>query len=130
MRSPHLPGSLHFLLAAPGSSDTFVGDRGKSIRLIVVQSAGSDETAQPVANGGRMENRINDPQISAALLAIRNQHHNLEETIASLVDVTLSQPVGKLRNALLQEVSCLDSIADLMRQALDSVAPERGRRVC
>ncbi|MBZ5495556.1 MAG: hypothetical protein LAP85_04075 [Acidobacteriia bacterium] len=77
-----------------------------------------------------MENRINDPQISAALLAIRNQHHNLEETIASLVDVTLSQPVGKLRNALLQEVSCLDSIADLMRQALDSVAPERGRRVC
>ena len=75
-----------------------------------------------------MENRINDPQIAAALLAIRNQHHNLEETIASLVEVTLSQREGNVRDALLREVRCLGSIADLMRQALDSVAPARRTR--
>ena len=72
-----------------------------------------------------MENSVSDPRIAAALLAIRTQHHNLEETIASLVQVTRSQSEGNLKDELLQEVSCLDSVAALMRQALDSVAPER-----
>lgn len=72
-----------------------------------------------------MTDSIVDLGTHAAFAAIRKQQHNLEETVASLLELTLSQPVGDLRERLLEEVSCLDSIGDLIRQALDSVVPER-----
>lgn len=71
------------------------------------------------------QNIIIDLKVYAALTALRKQQNNLTETIAHLVELSLSQPENELRAELLEEISCLDSIADLMRQALDSVAPEQ-----
>ena len=57
----------------------------------------------------------------AALVAIRNQLHNLEETIVSLLELQQSLPEGEIRDKFFDEISTLDSIADTMRQALDSL---------
>jgi hypothetical protein len=51
--------------------------------------------------------------------AIRNQLHNLERTIGQLVEMAKALPEGNLRNELFDKISCLDSIGDVMRQALD-----------
>jgi hypothetical protein len=66
---------------------------------------------------------MSDPQTHlgqlAALEALRNQLHNLEESIADLLEIMKSMPEGELREKLFQEISALDSIADVMRQALE-----------
>jgi hypothetical protein len=57
----------------------------------------------------------------AAEETLRNQLRDLEETIGRLVRLAKSRPEGKLRDRLFEEISSLDSIADVMRQALDSL---------
>jgi hypothetical protein len=61
-----------------------------------------------------------NPGELANLEVLRTCLRNLEESIADLLQITRSLPEGELRNRLLDEVSALDSIADSMRQALDS----------
>jgi hypothetical protein len=56
----------------------------------------------------------------AALESLRSQLHNLEETIAGLLELRESMPEGEYRDRLFNQISCLDSIADVIRQALDS----------
>jgi len=56
----------------------------------------------------------------AALESLRGLLHNLEEIIGRLVRLQKSLPAGLGREQLLEEISALDSIADVMRQALDS----------
>lgn len=51
-----------------------------------------------------------------------NRVHNFEETIARLSRRQKSLPEGLGRDQLLEEISALDSIADVMRQALDQPA--------
>jgi hypothetical protein len=53
--------------------------------------------------------------------AIRNQLENLEETIGSLHRLSLATPRDAKWNEVRDVVICLDSIADVMRQALDSM---------
>ena len=55
----------------------------------------------------------------ATLEALRNQLHNLEETIGRLLEMTKSLPEGETRNWLLEEISALGLIADVIRQAVD-----------
>jgi hypothetical protein len=67
---------------------------------------------------------VNIPKIAtriAAEEALRNQLRDLEETIGSLVRLAKFQPEGTLRDRLFEEIGNLDSIADIMRQALDSL---------
>ena len=61
------------------------------------------------------------PPQAASLIALRKQLHNLEGTIASLLQLALAQPEGELREQLIDRVSKLDSIRDLMLQALDAM---------
>jgi hypothetical protein len=61
-------------------------------------------------------------RLMAALEALRGQLHNLEETIADLLEFYKSMPEGEHRDRLFYEISALDSIADVTRQALDSTA--------
>lgn len=58
----------------------------------------------------------------AALEAVRSQLQHLNETIARLVQLQLSLPAGEARNQLLEEISCLDVIAEVMHRAL---APQK-----
>jgi hypothetical protein len=57
----------------------------------------------------------------AAIEALRGQLHNLEETIASILNLMKILPKGEVRDRLFADLSALDSIADVMRQALDSM---------
>ena len=56
---------------------------------------------------------------AAQLEGLRNCLRNLQETIGSLVELMLTLPEGPTRKQLLEEVSCLDAIADGMRKALE-----------
>jgi hypothetical protein len=58
----------------------------------------------------------------AALEALRKQLHNLEDTIGDLHRLTRSAPSDPAWDQVRDAVSCLDSIADVMRQAMDSRA--------
>lgn len=60
----------------------------------------------------------------AILQRLRTQLGNLEETIADLLRIALAQPAGELRDQLVDKVSCPDTIADVMRQAMG--IPETG----
>ena len=57
----------------------------------------------------------------ASIEALRNCLRNLEETIASLVSMTTTLMKSVTRDLLFDAIGKLDSIADLMRQALDAV---------
>jgi hypothetical protein len=57
----------------------------------------------------------------AAEKTLRGQLHNLEETIMCLVELQKSLPEGKIRYKFMDEISAMDSIGDVMRQALDSL---------
>ena len=48
----------------------------------------------------------------AFLEALRNQQHNLEATIAELLEIMKSLPEGETRDRLFNQISCLDSIAE------------------
>ena len=64
------------------------------------------------------------PKIATRIVAeeaIRNQLHNLEDTIASLLEFKDSLTKESERDRLFEEISALDSIADVIRQALDSL---------
>ena len=52
--------------------------------------------------------------------AFQNQQQNLQETIGRLVALMKNLPEGKSQYRLLDEISCLDVIAEVMRRALDS----------
>ena len=71
----------------------------------------------------------NTARTIVALEALRNQLHNLEETIRRLLELMNQMPEGNLWDRLFHEISCLDSIADVMRQALDSTNAG-GRSIC
>jgi hypothetical protein len=60
------------------------------------------------------------PTQSAILLALRATLRNLEDTIAALLQLAFAQPVGLLHDQLMDRISAFDSIADVMRQALDA----------
>ncbi len=55
------------------------------------------------------------------LQAIRSQLHNLEETIATLNAITTEAPRSAQWDRVRDQVSCLDSVADVIRQALDAL---------
>jgi hypothetical protein len=74
----------------------------------------------PVFTEDTMESPC-DRTIQAVLPAPRNTPPNLEEIIRSLVKIHKSLPNGEQRDQLLDEISCLDVIAEVMRKALDSV---------
>ena len=61
-----------------------------------------------------------DIETRAALEAIRAELDDFEQAIANPLQIALSQPEGELRDRLVDQVSCLASIADVMRRALDS----------
>ena len=61
------------------------------------------------------------PAQLAALGALRNQLHNLEETIGDLHHLTLSDVRPQSWDHVHELVTCLDSVADAIRQALDSM---------
>lgn len=55
------------------------------------------------------------------LEALRGCLENLEDTIRRLLGLTQSLPIGETRDRLLEEISCLDSIGDVMRRGLDAM---------
>jgi hypothetical protein len=59
--------------------------------------------------------------LRVSLEALRGCLNNLEEAIRQLLQVMQTLPKGESRDRLLDEISSLDSIADVMRQALDSL---------
>jgi hypothetical protein len=61
--------------------------------------------------------------ILAALESLRSNHHSLIESISRLVALMKTLPEGEARDWLLNEISCLDVIAEVMRQALDFCGP-------
>ena len=61
------------------------------------------------------------PTQAASLEAMRQCLQNLEESITSLLQMTLSLRQGQLRAQHVDQVSVFDSIADVMRQALDAM---------
>jgi len=63
-------------------------------------------------------------RLMAALEALRGQLHNLEETIADLLELYKSMPEGEHRDRMFYEISALDSIAEVVRQALDSITSQ------
>ena len=61
----------------------------------------------------------NPVAILASLEVIQNQQEHLEQTIARLVRLQQSLPAGDARNQLLEEISCLDVISEVMRWAVE-----------
>jgi len=59
-----------------------------------------------------------DLETRAAFEALQTSHRNLEDAIAGLLQIALRQPEGPLRNELMDRVSCLDSIADVMKRII------------
>jgi hypothetical protein len=58
--------------------------------------------------------------------ALRKCLASLEETIGRLNAITMQAPLGDQWGQVRDEVSCLDSIGDVMRQALDVLEGKRG----
>jgi hypothetical protein len=58
--------------------------------------------------------------------AIRKFLLSLEVTIGRLNTITMQAPLGDQWGQVRDEVSCLDSIGDVMRQALDVLEGKRG----
>jgi hypothetical protein len=58
----------------------------------------------------------------AALEALQNQRQNLVETIDRPMDIMNSMLAGKLRARLLDQISCLDAILEVMKRLLETLA--------
>ncbi len=58
------------------------------------------------------------------LEALQNCLSNLEETIGRLFALASSLPAGQLRDKLMDEVSCLDSILDVTRKVAEAIEGE------
>jgi hypothetical protein len=56
--------------------------------------------------------------VSYSLEALRNQQKNLLETIGRLLELIKQMLEAEIRDKLFREISCLDSIADVIRQDL------------
>ena len=61
----------------------------------------------------------------AAITALCNELHNLEEAISDLLRLLKSMPEGEFRDKLLDQISDFDSIADTVRQTLDGISFEQ-----
>ena len=61
------------------------------------------------------------PTQATSLLAPRAQLRTLQKTLASLLQMALSQSTDPLRDQLVDRASELDSIPDVMRQALEAM---------
>jgi hypothetical protein len=59
-----------------------------------------------------------------AIEALAKLQQNLEETIASLLELRKGMPEGEIRDKLLDEISDLDTIADVMRKVLNMIVEE------
>jgi hypothetical protein len=59
----------------------------------------------------------------ACLEALHNQQQNLVETIGKLVGIMKTLPEGEARSKLVDQISCLDVIAEVTKRALDSFIP-------
>ncbi len=59
-------------------------------------------------------------QPTDSIKAIQCQLNNLDEIMGRLLEIAKSIPAGDLKERLFYEVSCLDSIADVIRQELNS----------
>ena len=68
----------------------------------------------------KLSNNLSPIQL-AFLEALRQSLQDLEEAIASLLQMTLSLPEGKLRAQLIDQISVFDSIADVTPRALDAM---------
>ena len=67
---------------------------------------------------------MDPPKIATRIVAeeaIRNQLHSRARTIGQLVKMAKALPEGDLINKLFNKVTCLDSIADVIRQTLESL---------
>ena len=64
---------------------------------------------------------MSPPYLDVNLEALRMCLRNLDDTIASLFQFRLLLPEGPLRDRLIDEVSSLDSIGDVMRRVLDAM---------
>ena len=60
------------------------------------------------------------------LEALRACLENLEDTIRRLLGLMQALPKGEARDRLVDEISCLDSVGDVMRKALDAMEQDRG----
>ena len=58
---------------------------------------------------------------TASVLALRKQLQNLEQVTGELHFLTLDAPRDAQWDEVRDRVSCLDSIADVTRQALDAM---------
>ena len=58
------------------------------------------------------------------LEALQDCLSNLEETIGRLFGLASSLPPGELRDRLMDEVSCLDSILDVTRKVASGIEAE------
>ena len=63
----------------------------------------------------------------ACLEAPRSNQHSLEQVIADLLELLKSMPEREIRDRLFNQISCLDAIANVMRQALDPCPREEER---
>jgi len=63
-------------------------------------------------------------QSIASVRAIQSQLADLDKTMDHLLEMAKSIPAGDLKERLFYEVGCLDSIADAIRQELDSCSRE------
>lgn len=55
------------------------------------------------------------------LEAIQNQQQHLVQTIGRIVEIMKSLPEGEIRSKLVDEISCLDVIAEVTKKALNSL---------
>jgi hypothetical protein len=66
--------------------------------------------------------------ILASLEAVRNQLEHLEQTIPRLVKLQQSLPAGEVRNQLLEEISCLDVIAEVMKRGVKDLISRKDKQ--
>jgi hypothetical protein len=67
----------------------------------------------------------NDLTIQGFFEVIRNQQCNLVDTIFRLLKILESLPEGANRKHLLEEISCLDGISEMMRRIWEARIAQR-----
>jgi hypothetical protein len=68
-----------------------------------------------------MPNSLLSPTQQACLEGIDNQLEHLHQTISRLVVLQQELPEGECRDRLLNEISCLDVILEVMKRAADGI---------
>jgi hypothetical protein len=67
----------------------------------------------------------NNLTIQALFESIRNQQYNLGDIIGRLLKILDSLPEGKTRDKLLDEISCLVAISQMMRKLRETCISQR-----